>query len=85
MGQACPPLMIQTQLLCSGNAPLRVIFDSRHGDIVDACSSESINLILDHSSHWETAYLHLHDSLAFQLANHLRRVKGNISACATWN
>jgi len=83
MGQACPPLMIETQLRRSGDAPLRVIFDSRHGDIIDSCSPESIALIIDHSFHWETAHLHLYDSRAFRVANRLRRAKGNIRAFHT--
>ncbi|KAF8207902.1 hypothetical protein K438DRAFT_1814572 [Mycena galopus ATCC 62051] len=77
-GQACPPMMVETQLLRSGTAPLQVIFDSRHGDIVDSCSSDSIDLVIGQSLRWETAYLHLNHPLAHRVANRLRRVTGKI-------
>ncbi|KAF7362732.1 hypothetical protein MVEN_00622500 [Mycena venus] len=80
MGQACPPLMIETQLIRSGGAPLQVNFDSRHGDIIDCCSPASIDLILAQSFRWDTASLRFHRVLAHRLANRLRRVKANIPA-----
>ncbi|KAJ6493335.1 hypothetical protein C8R45DRAFT_1073261 [Mycena sanguinolenta] len=82
-GQSCPPLMVKTQLLLSGAAPLHIIFDSRRSDILDSCSSDSIDLLIDQSLRWETARIFLHSALAPRLANRLRRATGKFPMLRT--
>ncbi|KAJ7263589.1 hypothetical protein B0H12DRAFT_1103110 [Mycena haematopus] len=82
-GQSCPPLMVETQLLRSGAAPLHIILESRESDIFDSCSSDSIDLLIGQSLRWETAHLRLHHGLAPRLANHLRKVKGKFPMLRT--
>ncbi|KAF7350640.1 F-box domain-containing protein [Mycena sanguinolenta] len=82
-GQSCPPLMVKTQLLRSGTAPLHIILDSRASDLPDSCPSESIDLLIDQSHRWETVRLLLYNTVAPRLATRLRRMTGKFPMLRT--
>ncbi|KAJ6562176.1 hypothetical protein B0H19DRAFT_1233895 [Mycena capillaripes] len=79
----CSPLMLETQIRRAGNAPLAIDFDFRSNGIVDLESSESIRLILRHSTRWGAACLRLHYSVARQTLNRLQMVKGQLPRLRT--
>ncbi|KAJ7328273.1 hypothetical protein DFH08DRAFT_1084464 [Mycena albidolilacea] len=58
MGQASPPLMIETQLERSGTAPLAVSFDARHNDI----AGKSVDTLIKESWRWESLRLRASDT-----------------------
>ncbi|KAJ7849228.1 hypothetical protein B0H14DRAFT_2765795 [Mycena olivaceomarginata] len=78
IGHDCPPLMVETQLLRSGTAPLHVAFYTRFSTIVELCHSRSFDLILDQSFRWETVLLRLDQIRDSLLGNRLRAVKGKV-------
>ncbi|KAJ7084738.1 hypothetical protein C8R43DRAFT_939611 [Mycena crocata] len=59
-GDDCPPCsipMLQTQLVRSGNAPLKIIFDYTEDDADDDVVREALNVITRYSSHWKSIYI----------------------------
>ncbi|KAJ7358098.1 hypothetical protein DFH08DRAFT_439134 [Mycena albidolilacea] len=74
MGQACPPLMIKTQLDRSGTAPLAVSFDARHDDIV----GKSVDILIEQSFRWESLHLRASGTVVPRLCNRLQRVEGRV-------
>jgi hypothetical protein len=78
IGHACPPLMVETQLLRSGTAPLYVAFHTRSTTIVEVGHHRALDLILDQSFRWEIALLRLGQICDPLFRNRLRTVKGKV-------
>ncbi|KAJ7358120.1 hypothetical protein DFH08DRAFT_439309 [Mycena albidolilacea] len=78
IGHACPPLMVETQLLRSGTAPLHVSFHTRYTTIVEVGHHRALDLILHQSFRWEIALLRLGQIRDPLFGNRLRTVKGKV-------
>ncbi|KAK7057996.1 F-box domain-containing protein [Favolaschia claudopus] len=78
VGQANPQMMIRTQLNRSGTAPLHVVLDSHHGDILEQCSVDSIDLVIEQCHRWETARIDLHYTMGPRMGTRLARMKDRL-------